>query len=624
MNAAYVRLEASSHEEFNAAIKFIENHGAVLRHRIYPHAAMGEIPEGAELILGAAPAMRDIFVGEVTSDKMTSLSKYEKWLAKAYNNVYFPSGKEGPSSSAGVTAVPVDPVPIDPEPLLVPRESMDKVKAMAAARGVPPPMFPATSEFLLGHIAVGVILTESKPGFGSQNWVSLEEGIATEEIISAMDWWARHSPNQELRFSYEIHYRVPVNTEPMDRGGEEIEAIWAGDSFSYLGYSEGDHFEQGFSYIFDMRDRYNADWGFSIFILHGNPGQMFDGFFAYAYLGGPFNVNVYSNGSLGPGKLDRVVAHESGHTFYTLDEYPNNYATCSSRSGYLNAENSNQQRGGSGCKLNIPCVMRGASQPDSFDDLEPCYYTQGQVGWWDTDEDGIPDILDTDPIVNSIVPDTAGVGPVLVGDTLRTLTPSFKGTVEAVPIKNKNPFSMANAYDFTVEPVRAEYRVDRGPWLPCQPYDGSFDDPVEVYRFTLDEVSPWEYHTVEVRAVTAHGNATPDLLVASGRWFIGPEPTDPPAWLVSSNPSSLPVSITFSPSHPSGQMGLAVPVEVAIYDVMGRKIAALETGDYLTGVLYDLEWDGSDANGERMPAGVYFIGISSQGRLRADKVILIP
>jgi hypothetical protein len=297
MNAAYIRLDASSHEEFNAAIEFIEDQGAVLRHRIYPHAAMGEIPEGTELILGTAPAMRDIFVGEVPSDKMTSFSRHEKWLAKAYNSVYFPSGKEGPFGSAGVATVPVDPVPIDLEPRLVPRETMDKVKAMAAARGAPPPLFPATSEFLLGHMAVGVILTESQPGFGNQNWVTLEEQIATEEVISAMDWWARHSPNQELRFSYEIHYRVPVTTEPLDDGGDAVEAIWAGDSFNYLGYPRGDHLQQGFSYIFDMRDRYNADWGFSVFILHGVHGQQFNGFLAYAYLGGPYNVNTYSTTS---------------------------------------------------------------------------------------------------------------------------------------------------------------------------------------------------------------------------------------------------------------------------------------------------------------------------------------
>jgi hypothetical protein len=615
----YIRLGAEDHEQWNEAMNFIEDLGAVMRHRIYPYAAMGEIPEGIEVKLGGAPAMRDLFIGEVTPAQMTSLTKHEKFLAEAYNNVYFPSGKEKPYGSPGEPTVP-----IDPAPRTIPEEYLEDIKEMAAARGVPPPLSPATSEFMLGRIAVGVILTESLPGHGTQNWATMEEQIATEEVISAMDWWARHSPNQELRFSYEIHYRVPVYTEPLDKGGEQIESIWAGDSFRYLGYDQGNYFRQAEEYIFDMRDRYKTDWGFTVFILHGNPGQSFNGFLAYAYLGGPFNVNTYSNGSLGPYNLDRVIAHETGHTFYTLDEYPNNYATCTSRSGYLAAENANQQRGGSGCKSDVPCVMRGASQGTPFDILEPCYFTQGQVGWWDDDGDGIPDILDTDPIVTSLAPDTAGIGPIACGDTLYTLSPSFKGVVEAVPIENRNPYSMSAHLDFTVEPVRAEYRVDGGPWQPCGPSDGRFDEPIEGYGFTLNDLSPWSYHTVEVRAVTAHGNATRDVLTASSRWYVRPAPTVPYVWVVSSNPSDRSVSVSFSPSHGSGAVGVAVPVEVSVYDVLGRKLTVLDTGDYLSGNLYSVEWNGTDASGDVVPAGVYFIGIRSQGRMQADKVIMIP
>jgi hypothetical protein len=621
MKAVYVSMSASSYGEFAEGINFIEDNGGVMRHRIYPYAAMGEILEGTELALGAAPGMRDLFIGEVTSEQMLSLSKYEKFLAKAYNNVYFPTGKkEEPGNSPGTVA----PVPIDPGPRAIPEEYIEDVKAMAATRGVPPPTSPATSEFMLGHIAVGAILPESEPGFGSQDWISFEEERATEELLSAMDWWARHSPNQELRFSYEINYRVPVNTEPLDKGGDLIESVWAGQSLSNLGYRDGNYFSKAYSYIFDMRDRYKTDWGFIVFILHGNPGQAFDGFLAYAYLGGPFNVNAYSNGYLGTAKLDRVIAHETGHTFYTLDEYPNTYATCTSRSGYLAAENANQQQGGSGCKSNVPCVMRGGSQPTPFDVLEPCYFTRGQVGWWDGDEDEIPDILDTDPLVLSAGPDTAGMGWVMTGDTLITPNPTFKGRVEAVPIGNINPYSMVNQYDFTVETVKAQYRVDEGPWQLCEPSDGRFDDPIEGFRFTARDLSPWAYHTIDVRAVTEHGNATPGELISSSQWYIRPEPTEPHVWLVSSNPSALPVSVSFSPSHPSGRTGMLVPVEIAVYDVKGRKLTTLETGNYERGRLYNLSWDGSDADGNRMPAGVYFVGLNSQGRLRADKVIMIP
>jgi hypothetical protein len=621
MEAAYVRLDAASYEEFDAAVQFIEDQGAVLRHRFYPYAAMGEIVEGSEILLGGTPAIRDVFVGEISSTDMLSLTKYERYLAKAYNDIYFPSGgKERPYSSPSEANVP-----IDFGPRTIPPEYMDSIKAAGAARGVPPPLSPATSEFMLGSIAVGVILPESQPGFGTQDWVSLEEQTATEKVISAMDWWARHSPNQELRFNYEINYAVPVYTEPMDKGGDEIEATWAGQSFTSLGYQGSNYFAQAYSYVYTLKERYKTDWAFIVFVLHGNPGQQFGGnVLAYAYLGGPFNVNVYSNGSLGPDKLDRIIAHESGHIFYTLDEYPNTYATCTSRSGYLNVENANQQQGGSGCKSDVPCVMRGGSQPTPFDVLDPCYFTCGQVGWWDSDEDGIPDILDTDPAVTSVVVDTAEVGGIVSGDTLLTVNPSFKGTVRAVPIPNENPYSMASQFDFTVEPVSAEYRVDGGPWLPCVANDGRFDESVEGYRFTAEGLAPWSWHTIDVRAVTAHGNVTPEISVGSTRWYIRPAPTGSYVWLASANPSSLPVHVSFSPGHASGRSGVLVPVEVAVYDVTGRKLRTLRDADFQSGRLYKTEWDGTNDDGQRMPAGVYFIGIVSQGRSRADKVIVIP
>jgi hypothetical protein len=468
-----------------------------------------------------------------------------------------------------------------------------------------------------------VIMPESEPGRGDHDWLESEEEIATEEIISAMDWWARHAPEQNLTITYEINYRVPVSFEPMAKGGWGIEDRWAGETLANLGYAGVNHFDQSYLYIDDMCQKYGADWGFISFILHGFEGQNFGGILAYAYLGGPLNANIYSNGRLGPRKLDRVMAHEIGHNFYTLDEYPSSPHDCSARSGYLNAENANKKFGGSTCKLNQPCIMRGAGLDVELAQLHPCYYTEGQVGWWDSDGDGIPDVLDTDPIVESLAIEVEGDDEAARGDTLYATGAVFKGTAVAVPLPNMNPRSEASVRDITIEPVSAEYRVDGGPWRPCDPVDEMFDDSNEQFTFTVTGLSPWEVHAVETRAVTAHGNVTPDSLLSSLRFFVAPAP-GPKAVvrLATSNPAKPPVSISFAPVHASGQAG--VPVEVAIYDAMGRKIKTLKLGDYESGRYYSAEWDGTDANGQCVSAGVYLIGISSQGRLSADKVLVIP
>jgi hypothetical protein len=620
MKQAYLQMGAPNYERFKASINQLEDLGAKIRHRVYPYAAIGQIESGSEALIGTIPGVRQLFVGKIEEVELATLAGREIMLAKAYNKVFFSTMT--PPRSADFAAG--DPLPLDLPPLEIPQEYLDEIKE--ARRNAPegPMPFPeATSEFLLGHVAVGAILPESVPGTGSHNWTTHEEQTTTEKILSAFDWWARHSPNQELRFSYEINYEVPVTVEPMEDGQNTIEDVWAGQSLAHLGYTEGNYFAQCYDYINEMRGRYDADWGFVCFVLHGFPGQRFDmGALAYAYLGGPLNVNVYSVGAYGPGILDRVIAHESGHTFYTLDEYPSAMVTCSSRSGYLNAENANKQRGGNACVSNVPCVMRGGSQSTPFNILDPCYYTCGQVGWWDEDADGIPDPLDTEPEVNWVALDSEPYAGAPSIDTVRADRATFTGSVSSVPYVNRNERSMFHGVGFTVEPVSAEYRVDGGPWTPCEPLDGRFDDTTERYSFTVRGLAPWHTYNIEVRAVTAHGNVTPDDKLAAVEVYSDQEP--PIVLINSSNPTQAPVSISFTPYHSSREAGASVRVEIAIYDVMGRKIKSVENGDFATGAYYEANWDGTDSNGGAVPAGVYFVGMLSQGRMTAEKLLVIP
>lgn len=620
MVQAYVRMEASSYESFNTAVDMMEDRGAIIRHRFYPIAAMGLIEDGSSAILRGVPGVRRVFVGEIPNYEITGLDDNEVFLMRAYNNIFF-SPVVGPRSYDRTEAAES---PIDEGPLSIPEPYLEGYRAALTtpwkgAQGVPPPFPEATSEFMLGHIAVAAILPESEPGYGSHDWAKNEEERTTEEVISAMDWWARHSPNQEVRFSYEINYAVPIHAEPMSTPQVGAENIWAGESLAALGYPGTNYFVQARDYINTMRERYDADWGFIVYVVHGFAGQQFGGALAYAYLGGPLNVNVYSNGYLGPENLDRVIAHESGHTFYTLDEYPTAPSSCSSRSGYLNVENANKQQGGPYCKSDVPCVMRGGSQPTPFDMLEPCYFTQGQVGWWDTDGDGIPDILDTAPKVDRLVLTTThlpGGAPI---DTVYGETVTYRGAVSSVAIPNRNPQSMLGSRSFTVEPVSAKYRVDGGPWEPCEAVDGRFDGTPENFLMTLHGLAQWDVHTVEVRGVTEHGNVTPDSALASAQVVLRP----PPPLLVSSNPVRPPFSIEFEPPQPSGVVGQAVRVEVSIYDLLGRKIRVLESGVFRTGAIYSTSWDGRDLDDNLVSAGIYALTMRSQGQVTARKIMVI-
>jgi hypothetical protein len=622
MNQAYIRMNVSSYEEFAEAIDWFEDNGALIRHRFYPIAVMGLIEDGTMGAIGTAPGVRRVFVGKIPADEIVGLQDKEAFLMKAYNNVFFAPMSGQPRD---YSAPEVEGTPIDPGPISIPEQYREEYLAdmrrpRQGAPGVPPPFPEATSEYMLGDIAVAAILPESEPGFGNHNWTRDEEEKTTEEILSAMDWWARHSPNQELTFSYEMNYAVPVAYEPSSNPQVGGESAWAGQCFAALGYEGTNYFVQARDYINAMRQSYDADWGFVIFVIHGFPGQQFGGALAYAYLGGPLNVNIYSNGYIGPDSLDRVIAHESGHIFYTLDEYPQAPSSCSSRSGYLNVENANKQQGGAYCQSDVPCVMRGGSQPTPFDILEPCYFTEGQVGWWDSDGDVIPNILDTLPKVDGLVLETPHLGGGVSADTVLADAVTYRGTVSSVAYPNMNPQSLLGGKGVTVEPVGAEYRVDGGPWEPCDPGDGRFDGTPESFELTLSGLTLWEVHRVQVRAITAHGNATRDAAAATASVVLG----EPPPFLIASSPAKPPLSIKFEPPQSPAEVGKAVNVEVAIYDLVGRKIKTVESGVFQTGRLYVASWDGKDLDGNLVVAGVYAITMSSQGQVKARKVLVIP
>ena len=650
-NRAYLSLDAASYEEFNSAINLAEDLGVFLAHRFYPNAAMGTVPEGSESLLEASPFIARVYVGRVPDVNVNEMTRHEAYLAKAYNSLFFPSDqvvrpslKDGEphtarkpvakrSADAAAPDLRYDPrhegaVPVDVPTMFscsrtIPQEYLDEITA--ASGDDPPPIFGATSEFLLGHVVVSVIMPESEPGAGSHDWDETEELTATEEVIGAMDWWAKNGPERRLCFSYDFNYRVPVPVEPMALGGAGEDYLWAGPSLQELGYGGVNHFQQCYECIDDMRDKYRADWGFVAFILDGREDQSFGQYLGYSYIGGPYHVTINANGPVGSKNLDRIFAHQVGNVFYCLDEFALAPYLCTDRSGYLNVEHANKLRGGEGCKIDVPCVMRAAAAGSVFDDLTPCLYTKGQAGWWDEDEDGIPDILDTDPIVESVSVGTAGWAGIVRGDTLYSTELPLRGTAEAVPTPNMNPQSLNSHLDFTVERVRAECRVNGGEWLPCDPADGRFDESSEEFGVTVTDLDPWFVNKVEVRAVTAGGNVTPDSLMGVFELFVVEPDVDRSFLMVGpSSPARLPASVRFVPFAPSEPRGSLVQVEIAVYDVMGRKIKTLEDGEFASGRLHSTQWDGEDLNGETVSAGVYFVGMSCRGGNRARKMIVIP
>jgi hypothetical protein len=81
-----------------------------------------------------------------------------------------------------------------------------------------------------------------------------------------------------------------------------------------------------------------------------------------------------------------------------------------------------------------------------------------------------------------------------------------------------------------------------------------------------------------------------------------------------------------NPFNPTTRFDVAIPklanVTVAIYDVLGRQITTLMSGQQGAG-LYSMEWDGRDARGLNVPTGIYFIRMLSDEFNQTQKIMLM-
>jgi hypothetical protein len=463
----------------NSVVEAVRQAGGQVTHVFPPAALIGQLPPDAQVPADISAVYRQA----VDEASLSALTGATRRAAQVWNALLSPqTGSDALQSLAASQADIANDALVPPPPEGLRTLDID-----------PTPGYGETSEYLIGRVAVGIVLPESDGSLdpSTEDWTAAERALVLSKITAALDWWAAREPNAHLTFVYDDGTAAPVATryEPITRPSGH-QSYWIADVMAKMGYPSFSYFDQVRAYDNALRAKYGTDWAFTIFVVDSsNDGDRLfsDGYFAYAYLGGPFMVMTSGNDGYGPQNMDAVAAHEIGHIFLALDQYSSASQSCTRRSGYLGAENQNSQYGT--CASNVTSIMRGQVYPYQAGAIDP--YGRAQLGWRDSDGDGILDPADTTLSVT-------GVTYVADGEHPNALT--FSGTVQDAPYPS--PLRRSILIN-TIE--RVQYRVAGGDWAEAQPADGSFDTYAEAFSFTTPPL-PGGDLAVDLRVVDTAGN----------------------------------------------------------------------------------------------------------------------
>jgi hypothetical protein len=452
--------------------------------------------------------------------------------------------------------------------------------------------------YMAGTTAVGVWLLESTGS--AYNWTTAEETETIAGVQEGLDHWAGFGGTMaHLTFLLDVHTDVPVSDDPITHP-QSTEATWIGQALTWAGWTGANAYEQGFAYNNALRDALETNWCYSYFIVDSdstvNQGLFSTGGYAWAYFDGPWvYMSRYSTWAFNaPSYYDAVPMHEAGHIYYATDEYDGG---SQQSSGYLNVPDSGNP--------NVVCIMN-RNVPGSV-----CNFTRRQIAWRDSDGNAVMEPLDTPPDapLDELLPDPHP-GP----------QPTWIGTANVTTLPNQCQNSPYNPpHDITIATIAAvECRVDGGAWSPAVPTDGTLDAYVEDFSWTSPPLAPG-VHTVEARSQSSEGvwsavygtdtitiEGTTDAVLADAALAFRLDPPRP-------NPASGETSIRYVLPRES-------PVNVSIYAVDGTRVNTLFEGRTSAGS-HTLVWNGRNASGGPLPAGVYVVRLDAISGTRTAKLL---
>lgn len=365
-----------------------------------------------------------------------------------------------------------------------------------------------TGEFLLGRIAVTPVLLESNGSIDPNvhDWSSNQVQTVLNNVQTGLNWWSQllatkssvHTLDWVIDRTY-VDAPVPTSYEPIKRVSNDY-TRWVPEFLNHVQYNQESGIDANIRKFNDaQRQKHNADWAFTIFVVNSASDELFapGGSFsrAFAFAGGLYFV-VPSN------RPASTYTHETGHMFWARDEYPGggNYTQ---KRGYYNSQNLNaiDLNPIPGFQQELSIMSAGANLEAAYTQVVTSFATLAQIGWQDSDSDGIFDVLDVPLELN-------GIGRFNVTESEYR----FQGRASVKALPNRNSSGLQS--DITLNKIgRYEYRLNgTGNWTTLSTLQTPVYQDVFDLRVSLPSGSTG---TIEIRAVDSRLGITSNVFVGS-------------------------------------------------------------------------------------------------------------
>lgn len=407
---------------------------------------------------------------------------------------------------------------------MIPIEVMEREirrARMLDAQGQDERLIFQNAEIMSGNVLVQLVIPES---IGSaENWTDAEITDAAGAVAVSTVFYQREARRTDLNFITRRVEKVPTSTEPINYQ-DEMDSVWVSNVMANvpnMNYEDRPckYLNTVHDYNNYYRERFQADWAFTAFVVravndpdHNFPGSRSIG---YAYLGGPFLAVPYPAGTAGAPEsfwFSQAVTNLMARVFWAQDEtftgtVPPVYEpdSCNTSSGYLNFPNRNKTlkidpitHTPKACGF-IPefCVANRGDMMDWGYTGPPCKYTEGMLGYIDTDpRDGVPDAFNAPPDIDF---GTAAV------ETLTAQHVNIKFDVISVPVENRNSKQREeNRRDYAAPIMDVNYTLGGVGPISMNPVDGEYDEIKEEFYAEFPFILPG-YSDLVVTARNVYG-----------------------------------------------------------------------------------------------------------------------